>query len=140
MKRKHKTLLKKLEKVKTGDFSFVIMFYRLVKFITTYDFFFVAAGPDKKPATVKTHLRDMVIIPEMIGSVVAVSTFALFNPFFLFITYLYSILLTPFLSLLLCFLYRQVYNGKVFNLVDIKCDMVGYYLGEFSISYRCVFN
>ena len=50
----------------------------------------------------KTHLRDMIIVPEMIGSTVA------------------------------------VYNGKVFNLVDIKAEMVGYYLGEFSITYRPV--
>jgi small subunit ribosomal protein S15e len=44
----------------------------------------------------------MLIMPEMVGSVVA------------------------------------VYNGKVFNIVDIKADMVGYYLAEFSISYRSV--
>jgi hypothetical protein len=31
-----------------------------------------------------------------------------------------------------------VYNGKVFNLVDVKAEMVGYYLGEFSITYRFV--
>jgi len=61
-----------------------------------------ASGPLDKPAPVKTHLRDMVIVPEMIGSTCA------------------------------------VYNGKVFNLVDIKAEMVGYYLGEFSISYRPV--
>lgn len=48
----------------------------------------------------KTHLRDMVIVPEMIGSQVA------------------------------------VYNGKVFNLVLVTADMIGQYLGEFSISYR----
>ena len=44
----------------------------------------------------------MIILPEMVGSTVA------------------------------------VYNGKVFNLVDIKAEMIGYYLGEFSISYRPV--
>ncbi len=31
-----------------------------------------------------------------------------------------------------------VYNGKVFNIVEIKPEMVGLYLGEFSISYRPV--
>lgn len=31
-----------------------------------------------------------------------------------------------------------VYNGKVFNLVNIMPEMVGHYLGEFSISYRPV--
>lgn len=55
-----------------------------------------------KPAVVKTHLRDMIIVPEMIGAVVG------------------------------------VYNGKVFQQVEIKGDMVGHYLGEFSITYRPV--
>ena len=31
-----------------------------------------------------------------------------------------------------------VYNGKVFNLVDVKPEMIGHYLGEFSITYRPV--
>eukprot|EP01065_Artemidia_motanka_P049594 TRINITY_DN825_c0_g1_i2.p1 TRINITY_DN825_c0_g1~~TRINITY_DN825_c0_g1_i2.p1 ORF type:complete len:171 (+),score=59.04 TRINITY_DN825_c0_g1_i2:57-515(+) len=56
----------------------------------------------EKPAPVKTHLRNMIIIPEMIGSIVG------------------------------------VYNGKVFTLVEIRCDMVGHYLGEFSITYKPV--
>lgn len=30
------------------------------------------AGANQKPAMVKTHLRDMIIVPEMIGSVVGV--------------------------------------------------------------------
>ena len=59
-----------------------------------------ATGPLDRPAAVKTHLRDMIIVPEMIGSTVA------------------------------------VYNGKIFNVVDVKAEMVGYYLGEFSITYR----
>jgi len=63
-----------------------------------------ACGPLDKPAVVKTHLRNMIIVPEMIHTTVA------------------------------------VYNGKVFNFVDIKPEMVGAYLGEFSITYRfCVF-
>ena len=31
-----------------------------------------------------------------------------------------------------------VYNGKVFNNVEIKPEMVGHYLGEFSITYKPV--
>ncbi|KAK6461474.1 40S ribosomal protein S15 [Scheffersomyces coipomensis] len=58
--------------------------------------------PNEKPATVKTHLRNMVIVPEMIGSVVG------------------------------------VYNGKVFNTVEVRPEMVGHYLGEFSITYTPV--
>ncbi|XP_025078071.1 40S ribosomal protein S15-like [Pomacea canaliculata] len=51
---------------------------------------------------VKTHLRDMIIVPEMIGSIVG------------------------------------VYNGKTFNQVEIKPEMIGHYLGEFSITYKPV--
>lgn len=61
-----------------------------------------AAPPNEKPTVVKTHLRDMIIVPEMIGSVVG------------------------------------IYNGKVFNSVEIKPEMTGHYLGEFSISYKLV--
>ncbi|CDS11954.1 Putative 40S ribosomal protein S15 [Lichtheimia ramosa] len=60
------------------------------------------AAPDEKPAVVKTHLRDMIIVPEMIGSVVG------------------------------------IYNGKTFNQVEIRPEMVGHYLAEFSISYKPV--
>ncbi|GES76740.1 40S ribosomal protein S15-like [Rhizophagus clarus] len=56
----------------------------------------------EKPAVVKTHLRDMIIVPEMIGSIVG------------------------------------VYNGKTFNQVEIKPEMIGHYLAEFSISYKPV--
>ena len=55
-----------------------------------------------KPPAVKTHLRDMIVMPEMIGSVVA------------------------------------VYNGKQFNSVELKGEMIGHYLGEFSLTYKPV--
>ncbi|KAJ1968866.1 ribosomal protein S15 [Dispira parvispora] len=60
------------------------------------------ALPNEKPDVVKTHLRNMVIVPEMIGSVVG------------------------------------VYNGKTFNQVEVKPEMTGHYLGEFSITYKPV--
>lgn len=80
------------------------------------------APPNEKPAVVKTHLRNMIIVPEMIGSVVG------------------------------------IYNGKVrtesdplyfwdpssprchqvFNSVEIKPEMTGHYLAEFSCSYKPV--
>mmetsp|Transcript_25826 Transcript_25826/g.28707 ORF Transcript_25826/g.28707 Transcript_25826/m.28707 type:complete len:144 (+) Transcript_25826:44-475(+) len=60
------------------------------------------AAAGEKPETVRTHLRDMIVVPEMIGAVVG------------------------------------VYNGKAFTTVEIKGDMVGHYLGEFSITYRPV--
>ena len=76
--RKHKTLVAKLRKAKA------------------------AVTGMEKPETVRTHLRNMPIIPEMVGSVVG------------------------------------VYNGKVFNTVEIKPEMIGTYLGEYAITYRPV--
>mmetsp|Transcript_32319 Transcript_32319/g.52213 ORF Transcript_32319/g.52213 Transcript_32319/m.52213 type:complete len:157 (-) Transcript_32319:147-617(-) len=60
------------------------------------------APSGEKPEVIKTHLRNMIIVPEMIGSVVG------------------------------------VYNGKTFNSVEVKPEMVGHYLGEFSITYKPV--
>ena len=60
------------------------------------------APPMEKPEVVKTHLRDMIILPEMVGSMVG------------------------------------VYNGKTFNQVELKPEMIGHYLGEFSITYKPV--
>ena len=76
MKRKPMALIKKLRKKKK------------------------AAPVNEKPDIVKTHLRNMVVVPEMTGSIVG------------------------------------VYNGKVFTQVEIKPEMIGHYLGEFSISYK----
>merc|ERR1712124_131051 len=76
IKRKPITLLKKLRKAKRE---------------TPYG---------EKPEAIKTHLRNMVIVPEMIGSVVA------------------------------------VYNGKQYISVEVKPEMVGHYLAEFSITYK----
>ncbi|MFH4979969.1 hypothetical protein AB6A40_006678 [Gnathostoma spinigerum] len=56
----------------------------------------------EKPATIKTHLRDMIVLPEMVGSMIG------------------------------------VYNGKVFNQIEVKPEMIGHYLGEFSITYKPV--
>ncbi|KAL6893891.1 hypothetical protein ACP4OV_007989 [Aristida adscensionis] len=60
------------------------------------------APAGEKPEPVRTHLRNMIIVPEMIGSLVG------------------------------------VYNGKTFNQVEIKPEMIGHYLAEFSISYKPV--
>ena len=57
---------------------------------------------NERPEPVKTHLRNMLVVPEMIGSIVG------------------------------------VYNGKSFNNVEIKAEMIGHYLGEFSITYTPV--
>merc|ERR1712110_470710 len=60
------------------------------------------APANEKPDVVKTHPRNMIVVPEMTGSIVG------------------------------------VYNGKVFTQVEIKPEMIGHYLGEFSISYKPV--
>ena len=66
----------------------------------------VAAKKDvplgEKPKAVKTHLRDAIILPELVGSVVG------------------------------------VYSGRNFVNVEIKPDMIGRYLAEFSITYKPV--
>ena len=49
-----------------------------------------------KDIRVKTHRRDMPILPQMVG------------------------------------LNIQVHNGKEFSLIEIKPEMIGHYLGEFS--------
>merc|ERR1712055_1163281 len=78
LKRKHMALLKRLRKAKKECPAL------------------------EKPAVIKTHLRNMIIVPEMVGSMVG------------------------------------VYNGKTFNQVEIKPEMISHYLAEFSISYKPV--
>ncbi|KAE8700770.1 40S ribosomal protein S15 [Hibiscus syriacus] len=58
------------------------------------------APPGEKPEPIRTHLRNMIIVPEMIGSIIG------------------------------------VYNGKTFNKVEIKLEMISHFLVEFSISYK----
>lgn len=47
---------------------------------------------------VRTHLRDMIVLPEMVGKTI------------------------------------EIYNGKTFNRVEIMPEMVGHYLGEYSLT------
>lgn len=54
----------------------------------------------EKPKAVKTHLRNAIIMPEMVGSI------------------------------------AEVYSGKYWTPVEIKADMVGQYLGEYSMTYK----
>ena len=53
-----------------------------------------------KPKTIKTHYRDCMIVPQMVGGIVG------------------------------------VYNGKEYKEVEIKFDMMGTYLGEYSLTYK----
>ena len=53
-----------------------------------------------KPDVVETHLKKMVIVPEIIGTIVG------------------------------------FHNGKVFTQVEVKSEMIGHYLDEFSNSSK----
>ena len=57
------------------------------------------AEPQEKPRCVKTHVRDMIILPEMIGCIVG------------------------------------IHNGRLFAEVELRWEMLGRTLGEFSITY-----
>ncbi|MCR3883764.1 30S ribosomal protein S19 [Methanotrichaceae archaeon M04Ac] len=52
----------------------------------------------KERDAVRTHLRDMIVLPEMVGKTI------------------------------------EIYNGKAFNRVEIIPEMVGHYLGEYSLT------
>ena len=56
--------------------------------------------PGERPKVIKTHLRNAIIMPAMVGGVVG------------------------------------IYNGKEFKEVEIKFDMIGRYLAEYSITYQ----
>ena len=58
--------------------------------------------PGEKPKSTKTHLRNAIIVPDMVGSVI------------------------------------EVYRGNDFVPVEVKCDMIGHYLGEFAMTYKPV--
>ena len=55
-----------------------------------------------KDLLTRTHVRDMIIFPEMVGLKIG------------------------------------VYNGRIFEIVVIKPEMIGHYLGEFSLTRRRV--
>ena len=55
-----------------------------------------------KDLLTRTHIRDMLIFPEMVG------------------------------------LQIGVYNGKSYEVVEVKPEMIGHYLGEFSLTRRHV--
>ena len=55
-----------------------------------------------KDLLTRTHVRDMLIFPEMVGLKIG------------------------------------VYNGRTFEVVDIKPEMIGHYLGEFSLTRKRV--
>lgn len=59
-------------------------------------------GAGGAPPRIRTHLRDLIILPFMVGTT------------------------------------AHVYNGKEFKEVEIKPEMIGHYIGEYSLSGRRV--
>jgi len=55
-----------------------------------------------KDLLTRTHVKDMIIFPEMVGLKIG------------------------------------VYNGKIFEIVEIRPEMIGHYLGEFSLTRKRV--
>lgn len=85
------------------------------------------APPNEKPAVVKTHLRDMIIVPEMIGSVVGIYNGKV-----------RWVLSEKGSSRVMQLLTGLLFARQVFNSVEIKPEMTGHYLAEFSCSYKPV--
>ena len=56
----------------------------------------------EKPKGIKTHLRDCIVLPQMVQGQILVHT------------------------------------GNKFNAVEVKPEMIGYYLGEFAMTYKRV--
>ena len=56
----------------------------------------------EKPAAVKTHLRDCIVLPSMVQSVI------------------------------------NVHKGNGYSNIEVKPEMIGYYLGEFAVTYKRV--
>jgi small subunit ribosomal protein S15e len=56
----------------------------------------------EKPKPVKTHLRDCIVLPQMVQGMI------------------------------------NIHTGNKFNSVEVKPEMIGYYLGEFSMTYKRV--
>ena len=49
------------------------------------------APPLEKPAVVKTHLRNMIVVPEMIGSVVGIYNGKVFNQIEVKVSYVHTL-------------------------------------------------
>ena len=56
----------------------------------------------EKPKAIKTHLRDCIVLPQMVNGII------------------------------------NIHTGNKFNSVEVKPEMIGYYLGEFSMTYKRV--
>ena len=82
------------------------------------------ATAGEKPEPVRTHLRDMVIVPEMIGSVIGVYNGKTFNQVEIKVRFI----TTPAPG-------QRLTRAARFAM---QPEMVGTYTGEYSISYKPV--
>ena len=90
------------------------------------------APPNEKPKVVKTHLRNMIVVPEMIGSIVGVYNGKDFMQVEIKV-----------IAIILFFLwFDSVWVNTVTNMGILRFflqpEMIGHYLGEFSITYKPV--
>lgn len=53
------------------------------------------ASPLEKPEVVKTHLRDMIVVPEMVGSIVGVYNGKAFNQVEIKVNFCSKFLIVP---------------------------------------------
>ena len=56
----------------------------------------------EKPVAIKTHLRDCIVLPSMVQSVI------------------------------------NIHKGNGYSNIEVKPEMIGYYLGEFAVTYKRV--
>jgi small subunit ribosomal protein S15e len=72
------------------------------RLITKLNFIKKCTPLGEKPLPIKTHLRDLIVLPSLVLSNV------------------------------------NIHNGKEFVPIEVKPEMIGYYLGEFSQTYKRV--
>lgn len=101
-----------------------------------------SAEAGEKPEPVRTHLRNMIIVPEMIGSIVGVYNGKTFNQVCsakaLCRQRQQGVVLALATEVLQTSYHSTLSATPCYAQVEIKPDMVGHYLAEFSISYKPV--
>ena len=81
---------------------------------------------------VKTHLRDMIILPEMVGSMVGVYNGKTFNQVEI------KVSCGPGVAGWVAFLCAKAAHTTLLPPLNLQPEMIGHYLGEFSITYKPV--
>jgi small subunit ribosomal protein S15e len=95
------------------------------------------AGPLDKPAVIKTHLRDTIIVPEMVGGMVAVHNGKTFNQIEIKVQKINVAKWCMTNAHVQVALVQDMCGLKLFFSI-FKAEMIGHYLGEFSLTYKPV--